>query len=468
MLNWVAARCKFIGHYLLDLAEFSPLEEPNRKLTMMINLAPPEKAFPLQRLFYSRIIPGLVLSMAVLMGLALWGVHTLTENIYLSLAANRAETIELSLQKASPAPWRELIESRHPDLFIQSERGAALMTTINNLLVDSRTDRFKLYNANRVLLYSPQQERIGEFENKATLDPVFRRGIPLILPKEEAGENELYIPLLDSSGQVRLVFELYEKSDYLDELLFKSFLPTIIVPTLLFWGLFTYLTRLIKQAQTDIDERSDALISVRKKLEQFVSFSTIKAASIASASATGEIQPVRIATTIYYSDIRSFSSLADSLPPAEVIDYLNRVMSIQIEIIKKYGGDVDKLIGDAVLAQFDGAEGERSAVLAAEEIIDTLLPMELYRGIGIGIQAGDVLACSIGSEDRKDFTIIGDTVNLAARLCAAAKVWEIVVEERTLRHSGCRSEQWSEPESIQVKGHEHPLEVSRLRRSPTS
>ncbi len=433
---------------------------------MVLNTDHLQKPFPLKRLFYSRIIPGLFLSMLVLIVFALFGAKTLTESIYLNLAANRAQTIELNIKGKVPQAWAELTQGRHPDLFMQTEQGLALLEVIESLVVDSRTDRFKLYNADRVMLYSMQKERIGEFEKNPVLDPVFRNGTPLIVPKEAAGENELYIPLYDKTGNVRLVFELYEKRNYLDELLFKSFLPTVVVPAILFFGLFAYLTRLIKRAQFDIDERSNALQSIRKKLEQFVSFSTVQAASLVSE--TGEIKPTRISTTIYYSDIRSFTSLADSLPPGDVVDFLNTIMSVQIEIIKKYGGDIDKLIGDAVLAQFDGTDGEKRAVKAAQEIIDTLSQMELHRGIGIGIQAGDVLACTIGSDDRKDFTIIGDTVNLAARLCSAADVWEIVVEERTLRHSGQRSELWKGPEDIQVKGHDHPLEIFRNKKESQS
>ncbi|NVJ92258.1 MAG: adenylate/guanylate cyclase domain-containing protein [Methylocystaceae bacterium] len=418
-----------------------------------------EQPFQLKGLFYSRIIPGLIISLLVLLVFAFFGSKTLVKSIYLSFAVNRAQAIELNIKKQAPDAWEELLATRHPDLFFQSPQGLKLHKVIDDIVVDTRTDKFKLYNKDRVMLFSHQTERIGSFENNPDLDPLFREGKSLVIAKEKEGLNELYVPLFNKDGSMRAIFELYEKRIFLDSILLESFLPTIIVPTILFLILFAYMLGIVRKAQIDIDLRATALMSVRKKLEQFVSFSTVQAATLFSES--GEIEPQRIATTIYYSDVRSFTSLADTLPPTEVVNYLNTVMSIQIDIIKKHNGDIDKLIGDAVLAQFDGTDGEKRAVTAAVEIITALQKLDLARGIGIGIQAGDVLACAVGSKDRKDFTIIGDTVNLAARLCSAAQVWEIVVEERTLRHSGQRSDAFIGPEVIQVKGHEHPIEIFR-------
>lgn len=420
-----------------------------------------EQPFPLKRLFYRRIFPGLSIALVTLLVLGMLGTKTLVQSIYLSLAKDRALSIALNIEQLEPDAWNTLLTTRHPDIFFERPQGKALLVVIQKIVTDTRTDRFKLYNKDRVLLYSPEIDAIGKHESNASLDPLFREAKSLIIPKTDLSVNELYVPLLDKSGNIRVIFELYEKRIFLDQLLFNSFAPTLIVPSLLFITLFTYLFVLIGRAQSEIDSRSHALSAIKQKLEQFVSFGTINAAT--AFSGEEEIQPQRIATTIYYSDVRSFTSLADTLPPTEVVDYLNTVMSVQLDIIKKHQGDIDKLIGDAVLAQFDGTDGERRALAASLEIIEELEGMDLARGIGIGIQSGDVLACTVGSENRKDFTIIGDTVNLAARLCSAADNWEIVVEERTLRHSGQKSPDFIGPETIQVKGHEQPIEIYRWR-----
>ena len=418
-----------------------------------------EQPFPLKRMFYSRIIPGLFLTFSLLSILSFLGTRKLIEEVYLNLAKNRAESIAYNLQAQMPAVWKDFLRTHDPEPFLQQPQGVQLLEIIHQPIVDRRTARFKLYSRDRTILYDPKLENIGNYEDNPALDPVFRQGQSLVLPKPEEFLNELYIPVLNDQGQIEVVFELYEKEFFLDVLILNNQLPTLGIPLLLFVGLFSYLFFLVARAQREIDGQVQFLRSIRSKLEQFVSSGTIQAAVLSSEVA--EIPPQRIATTIYYSDVRRFTSLADTSPPTEVVAYLNQVMSVQIEIIKKYQGDIDKLIGDAVMAQFDGTDGERRALQAAQEIIQTLAPQNLVRGIGIGIQSGDVLACAVGSAQRKDFTLIGDTVNLAARLCSAARKWEIVVEDRTLRHSGLRGSEFSGPEPIRVKGHDSPLEVFR-------
>ena len=88
-------------------------------------------------------------------------------------------------------------------------------------------------------------------------------------------------------------------------------------------------------------------------------------------------------------------------------------MTIVVGAITRAGGDVDKLIGDAVLARFQGARAEVRALGAAREALRLLDQAELPRGIGIGIYTGEVISGTVGSADRMDFTVIGDSVNLA-------------------------------------------------------
>ncbi len=418
-----------------------------------------EQPFPLKRMFYSRIIPGLLLTFSLLSILSFLGTRKLIEEVYLNLAKNRAESIAYNLQAQMPAVWKDFLRTHDPEPFLQTPQGVQLLEIIHQPIVDRRTARFKLYSRDRTILYDPKLENIGNYEDNPALDPLFRQGQSLIIPKSEESLNELYIPIIDNQGRIEVVFELYEKEFFLDYLILNNQLPILGIPLLFFIALFSYLFFLVGRAQREIDGQVQFLRSIKRKLEQFVSSGTIQAAVLSSEIA--EIPPQRLATTIYYSDVRRFTSLADTSPPTEVVAYLNHVMSIQIDIIKKHQGDIDKLIGDAVMAQFDGTDGERRALLAAQEIVQTLAPQDLIRGIGIGIQSGDVLACAVGSDQRKDYTLIGDTVNLAARLCSAADQWEIVVEDRTLRHSGLRSPEFSGPEPIRVKGHEAPLDVFR-------
>jgi class 3 adenylate cyclase len=134
-------------------------------------------------------------------------------------------------------------------------------------------------------------------------------------------------------------------------------------------------------------------------------------------------------------------------------------MTIMVGAITHAGGDVDKLIGDAVLARFHGARAEACAIGAAREGLHLLDQADLPRGVGIGIYTGEVISGTVGSADRMDFTVIGDAVNLAARLCAAASRGEIVADTDTVAAAG--DAEFGAPETISVKGRRSRLEIQR-------
>ena len=128
--------------------------------------------------------------------------------------------------------------------------------------------------------------------------------------------------------------------------------------------------------------------------------------------------------TFLFTDIRGFTSISEKLKPDQVVEMLNRYLDLQAGIIQENGGDVDKFVGDEVMAMFDGPRRDYNACKASLEIRKAMAQeKELAKAqgrdsvsIGIGINAGEVVHGSMGAKDRMDFTSIGDTVNLAARL----------------------------------------------------
>ena len=145
--------------------------------------------------------------------------------------------------------------------------------------------------------------------------------------------------------------------------------------------------------------------------------------------------------TVLFSDVRGFTRLSEGLEPAEVLDILNDYFSRMAPIVQRWGGVVDKYIGDGMMAVWGAPEpvnpkGEHAgtpetllAVRAALEMLDALQTFnnELdARGlstlaIGIGINEGPLIAGPLGSEDRREYTVIGDTVNTAARFESVAR-----------------------------------------------
>ncbi|MGH7388735.1 MAG: adenylate/guanylate cyclase domain-containing protein [Candidatus Rokuibacteriota bacterium] len=149
--------------------------------------------------------------------------------------------------------------------------------------------------------------------------------------------------------------------------------------------------------------------------------------------------------TVMFSDIRAFTSLAESLPPAETIDLLNSYYTLMFDAIGGQGGIVNQMLGDGLMALFgaplphhDHAERAVRAALEMLELVAGFDREQAARGkpeirIGVGIASGQVIAGYTGTERRVTYTCVGDTVNLAAHLEAHTKVLgqPILIDEHT-------------------------------------
>jgi len=138
-----------------------------------------------------------------------------------------------------------------------------------------------------------------------------------------------------------------------------------------------------------------------------------------------------------FTDVRGFTSLSERLEPEEVTEIMNKALTIQANAVKKYGGMVDKYIGDAMMAIFNAPLDldmhEDRAILTAIEIKKQMAEANLGIDIGIGINSGDAVIGNMGSDTRFDYTAIGDAVNLAARMESSCKEVgeDIVIAENT-------------------------------------
>jgi len=170
----------------------------------------------------------------------------------------------------------------------------------------------------------------------------------------------------------------------------------------------------------------------RFKLTRFVSKSTLDHVRDGrEISLGGEKKTL----TILFTDIRNFTNYSEDKDPQSVLEMLNRVMNLQAEIIHNYGGDIDKYVGDEIMAVFDGDDMAYRAVKAAEDIRSELKKFNMNQTIpvyiGFGINTGEMISGNMGSERRIDRTVIGDAVNLGSRLCSVAGKNTIVLSEFT-------------------------------------
>jgi class 3 adenylate cyclase len=136
---------------------------------------------------------------------------------------------------------------------------------------------------------------------------------------------------------------------------------------------------------------------------------------------------------VLFADIRGFTALSDKLPAQSVIEMLNIYLKEEARLIEQHGGSIDKFIGDAVMAVFEGEDRYRRAVesaLAIQVAVRRLNDEHAFEQaveIGVGIAGGEVVMGSIGYEARMEFAVIGRIVNLASRLTSVAGKSEVVV-----------------------------------------
>jgi len=163
-----------------------------------------------------------------------------------------------------------------------------------------------------------------------------------------------------------------------------------------------------------------------------------------------------------FADVRGYTELAAEHPPEATLDLLNRYLSVVTDAVETHGGTVADLLGDGVFAFFgapicreDDAERAIRAGLAVQAAVGTLeIPMMpgVHLQAGIGIATGQVVAGNVGSERRMHYAVVGDSVNVASRLQAAAGPGQILVDEPTHDAVG-ELVAWQDLGTLRLAGH---------------
>ncbi len=221
----------------------------------------------------------------------------------------------------------------------------------------------------------------------------------------------------------------------------------------------------------DLAKKIEAEVVTRAELSRFLS------PAVAEMVVQGKVELLRVGrmaeVSVIFADIRGFTSMSESESPQETVAMLNAFFTRMAQVIFRHEGNLDKFIGDCVMATWgppsQHPDDAARALKAALEMQAEIAAMNQAReeeglkpiSVGIGVNTGTAVVGYMGSSDRHEFTAIGDSVNTASRLCGLSKGQEILASENTVRRAGPGF--LIEPVSVlQVKGKEKGVNTFRV------
>lgn len=197
-------------------------------------------------------------------------------------------------------------------------------------------------------------------------------------------------------------------------------------------------------AAVDLDASERKLrdeVAIRAQLGRYLPRALVE--RIASRDQTAALAGGRKSVTVVFADIASFTALAEREPPDKVVALLNQLFTMLTEIVFRHGGTVDKLIGDCLMAfwgapddQPDHAQRAVAAAVDMQRWLDVAndcweSTLGLTIHLAIGVHSGEAIVGNLGSEARMEYTCVGDTVNVAARLESLARPQQILISDAT-------------------------------------
>lgn len=241
---------------------------------------------------------------------------------------------------------------------------------------------------------------------------------------------------------------------------FSFFIPLLAL-------LFSYVSIITIRMVAREKEKS----TIRQVFNQYVSNQVVEQLLLHPENLSLGGKSLEISTI--FSDVRGFTPLSESRTPEEVVSILNTYFELMVAIITKYRGTINKFIGDAIMILYGAPviEGHspkemahnavRTAIEMQETMKSTSDPCLKLIKIGIGITTGFSVVGNIGASKHKDYTAIGDKINLAARLESKAPPYEILVDEQTYLY--CKdSFTFEKMEPFQVKGKQEIIQGYRV------
>ncbi|MCE5336127.1 MAG: FHA domain-containing protein [Desulfobacteraceae bacterium] len=299
------------------------------------------------------------------------------------------------------------------------------------------------------LVQRVREEKAGLISADALADERFQNALSIVSQKVRSSmavpilyeEDLLGIMIIESSAAVMA----YSKKDLL-----------------LFTNIAHQTANLIKMAE--MAKRIEAEAVTRERFQRLLSPDL--AEMVVSGKLKVEKGGENRTATVLFSDIRGFTSMCENMTPAEVLAMLNEHFEIMVEIAFRYEGTVDKFVGDMIMVVW-GAPVAHSddPVRALRAALEMQAALEEYNKsaqreirVGIGVNTDELVAGYIGSSRTMSYSVLGDAVNIASRLCSAAGPGQILISDNTYRQvKDCFEVEVLNP--IRVKGKSKPLKV---------
>ena len=272
---------------------------------------------------------------------------------------------------------------------------------------------------------------------------------------------EAYLPIQrKGTDKVVAILEIYEDVSRFERQVLISLREALVFPTIVFIAFNIVLFLIIAKADRIIGDNTNLLVAIRNNMEKYLSQSAVRAIYQATSENKELFRGERKGLVVLFSDIRGFTSYSETTEPEEVVRTLNDIFQIQAEILLRYGGIIDKFIGDEVMVTFDRGQ-ETEAVRAAIDIVQTISSSAgVNVTVGIGIHLGEAVVGSLGTFDRRDYTAIGDTINIGARICSACPPDSVYVSNAVFKClTPTMRSHFSSHKTLNLKGKAEPFAV---------
>lgn len=226
-----------------------------------------------------------------------------------------------------------------------------------------------------------------------------------------------------------------------------------------------------EQVAAEVKQREEIRAAFRRYISPKLADRILENADLRDSVFSGS--NIRAHAAVMFADMRGFTSISEQLPPAQVVELLNEFFACLTSITFEYDGTVFNMAGDSLMVGFgvpvEQSDGAQRAVLAARQMLTKFQVLadrwkvrhNIETGLGIGINVGEVIAGNIGSPAYMNYTIIGDTVNVASRLGQRARAGEMLFSDavkKALDETGFDVEALALPPLI-LRGRSTPIDI---------